>query len=139
MNYRHAAIIACARVERRVVPLEKTMRETIERLEKLRKHREYLNLAQQTVEREFEAARLDMEIAIIECEVRSAIAKLVLIFLDAWRRTGHFTAIREDGVRRESNPVVTGVPVQDFWNVRGEAHTLANWSLGINSPWGYVA
>lgn len=111
------------------------MRETIERLEKLRKHREGLNRAPQTVEREFEAAQLDMEIAILECEVRPAIAKRVQIFLDAWRRTGRFTAIREDGARREANPVVTGVPVQNFWNVRSEAHKLANWSFGINSPW----
>lgn len=117
------------------MPMENTMRETIERLEKLRKNREGLSRVPQTVEREFEAAQLDMEIAIFECEVRPAIAKRVQIFLDAWRKTGRFTAIREDGARREANPVVTGVPVQDFWNVRGEAHTLANWSFGINSPW----
>ena len=109
--------------------------ETTVRLEKLRKHRECLNRVPQTVEREFEIARLDMEIIVIECETRAATAKRVLLFLDAWRKTGRFTAIREDGVRREASPVVTGVPVQDFWNVIGEAHTLANWSFGRNGPW----
>ena len=111
------------------------MRETIEQLEKLRKHREDLSRAPQTVEREFEAAQLDMELAMLGCEVRSVIARRVQIFLDAWRRTGRFTAIRKDGARRDANPVVTGDPVQDFWNVRGEAHTLANWSAGISGPW----
>jgi len=111
------------------------MKEKIEHLKKLTKYREGLNLHPQTVGREFEAAQLDMEIAILEGEIRAAVAQRALFFLDTWRKTGRFTAIREDGARREANPVATGVPVQDFWNVRSEAHKLANWSFGINSPW----
>ena len=92
-------------------------------------------IEKQTVSREFKTARIDMEIAVLESKLRRCLAERVIIFLDAWRQTGRFTAIRDDGATMEANPVVTGDPVNDFWNVRGEAHKLANWSFWINSPW----
>lgn len=107
------------------------MRETIYRLEQLRNRRAHAETAPQTVEREIALARLDMEIEILDCAIQSSIAKRVLVFLDIWRKTGSFTAIRQDGARMDADPVVTGIPVQDFWNVRGEAHRLARWSFGI--------
>ncbi len=107
-----------------------TAKEKWKRLEKLLANRKDLNLAPQTVAREYEAAQLDIEITLLECEVKAAVSKRARIFLDAWIKAGRFTAIREDGARMEAAPVVTGVPVQDFWNAKGEAYRLANWSLG---------
>lgn len=107
------------------------MRETIYRLEQLRNRRAHIETAPQTVEREMTLTRLDMDIEILDCAIRSKVAERVLVFLESWRKTGRFTAIRQDGARMDADPVVTGIPVQDFWNVRGEAHRLARWSFGL--------
>lgn len=111
-----------------------TVQEKADQLRIALRRREQLQETMQSVFREFELARLDMEIIALECEVRSAVAKRVVLFLNAWHGCGRFTAINDNGVRRECKPTITGNEVQDFWNVRGEAHKLANWSFGINSP-----
>lgn len=110
------------------------MKEILIQLNQLIKLREELNKGHQTVDKELESTLLDLEISILKSDQRKLLASRALIFLDAWRKTGRFTAIRRDGVRRDSNQVITGDRLQDFWNVRSEALMLANWSLWINSP-----
>lgn len=105
------------------------MREETQRLIALHELRRNLKRAKQTPENELVATRLDLEIEILEIQSSLAAAKLTLVLLDAWEKTGRFTVMRDDGVRRDGNPVVTGNPVQDFWNVRNEARSLAEWSL----------
>lgn len=74
---------------------------------------------------------IEMEIVIIECEIKPRIASLVLIYLGAWRMTGRFTAIRDDGLQRSASPIITGNEIQNLFNLASEAHTLAKWSLGV--------
>jgi len=83
----------------------------------------------QTVEREFQIAKMELEIKILTCEREAAVARRTVLFLDAWRKMGRFTAIRADGARMEANPHRTGCPVTDFYNVNGEATRLAEWSM----------
>ena len=111
------------------------MKEKIERFEYLQEYLADLGKAPQTVDREFEMACLDIELTILESFIQSAVSARILSFLHAWRQTGSFVAIREDGERQELNPTITNDRIQNFWNVQSEAHRLANWSFGINNPW----
>jgi hypothetical protein len=83
----------------------------------------------QTVEREFQIAKMELEIKILTCEREAAVARRTTLFLDAWRKMGRFTAIRSDGAQMEANPHRTGCPVTDFYNVKSEATRLAEWSM----------
>lgn len=107
----------------------------IGQLDRLKLARQELDKIKQTVEREYKKSILDLEIAVLESQVRQEVAKRVMILLEAWRNTGKFYAIRFDGKRLEGNPVVTGELIQDFWNAKNEARLLANWSFGIKNPW----
>lgn len=106
------------------------MRETVELLRKLTRRRDDLHMLPQTVARELDMSKLNLQIVLVESEIRTDIANTALIFIDAWEKTGTFTAINEKGERLEARPHVTGAPVQDFWNVRSTALKLAHWSYG---------
>ena len=86
----------------------------------------------QSVKNEFEIAALKMEIVILESEINLDVAARTLLFLNAWKKCGTFTAIRTTGERRDAQPYVTGNAIQDFWNVRSEADNLARWSYKID-------
>lgn len=59
------------------------MRERVDRIRKLRQYREDLNKYPQTVEREFEVAKLDMEIRVLDCETQLEVSRRALFFLSA--------------------------------------------------------
>lgn len=107
------------------------MKEKLELLRRLRERREAVYHSPQTVEREYTATRLDLEIRAIDAEVELALAKRALTLLDAFFKTGQGCAIREDGARIEMHPVVTSNSIHNFWNVRAEAFRVAAWSLGL--------
>lgn len=97
-------------------------------IEKLCKLIKALNASPQTVEGELHLALLECELAIANAKEQIAISELVALFLNAYKKTGTFTAIRSDGTRLKSSPYKTGRGIQDFWNVRSEAYRLANWN-----------
>lgn len=114
---------------------EQDTQEKIQQLKYLIELKSNIKKSDQTVEREFNEAILDMEIIALKSELRVKAIKRAIIFLEVWRNNGNFEAISFDGARMRADPVVTGIPIQDLWNARSKAYFLANWSFGIDSHW----
>ena len=108
------------------------MKEKIEHFNYMLNMLESLKTGPQTLDREYEKVLIKMELVILEGEIAPALARLVLIYLGAWRITGRFTAIRDDGMLRQSSHVIAGNEIQNLFNLVGEARTLAKWSLGVH-------
>ena len=108
-----------------------SIKQKADELYRLHQQEVEMQKADQSVRNEYELTELRLKKKILESEIECAVASRTLVLIAAFFKTGRMTAIRDDGTRMDSDPVVTGRDIQDYWNGRGEAERLARWSLGL--------